>query len=239
MKKEFEDSVLGLNKPVIEVKKESFADALSNPSNKRGSYFSPKELNNTTQGDFFKQRHQSRLRLQTNNDDLMGSRVLSPLSADKATSSLPSFAKAHGSTLKDILKVNNLIKEALIHEHKHDTNMSILDHSHLLSADSHASFMNGGPNEWQNVETVQNQSDLRGYALQSSNTFSLLQQRVGPTPSGDEITSQLDYIKKEKLTRDMITPEIAAFVVKEYLLPMFESDGKQLLAKKNQSKRSK
>lgn len=30
----------------------------------------------------------------------------------------------------------------------------------------------------------------------------------------------------------MITPEIAAFVVKEYLLPMFESDGKRLIAKK-------
>jgi len=30
----------------------------------------------------------------------------------------------------------------------------------------------------------------------------------------------------------MITPEIAAFVVKEYLLPMFESDGKKLMTKK-------
>ena len=29
----------------------------------------------------------------------------------------------------------------------------------------------------------------------------------------------------------MITPEIAAFVVKEYLLPMFESDGKKSLSK--------
>ena len=38
----------------------------------------------------------------------------------------------------------------------------------------------------------------------------------------------------------MITPEIAAFVVKEYLLPMFESDGKRLLTKKhNQKMRSK
>ena len=27
----------------------------------------------------------------------------------------------------------------------------------------------------------------------------------------------------------MITPEIAAFVVKDYLLPMFESDGKKLM----------
>lgn len=34
----------------------------------------------------------------------------------------------------------------------------------------------------------------------------------------------------------MITPEIAAFVVKEYLLPMFESDGKRLLAKKHKNK---
>jgi hypothetical protein len=34
----------------------------------------------------------------------------------------------------------------------------------------------------------------------------------------------------------MITPEVAAFVVKEYLLPMFESDGKRLLAKKGKSK---
>ena len=34
----------------------------------------------------------------------------------------------------------------------------------------------------------------------------------------------------------MITPEIAAFVVKEYLLPMFESDGKRLLAKKSKSR---
>ena len=31
-----------------------------------------------------------------------------------------------------------------------------------------------------------------------------------------------------KFTRDMITPEIAAVVVKEYLLPMFENDGKRL-----------
>jgi len=30
----------------------------------------------------------------------------------------------------------------------------------------------------------------------------------------------------------MITPEVAAYVVKEYLLPMFESDGKKLLTKK-------
>lgn len=30
----------------------------------------------------------------------------------------------------------------------------------------------------------------------------------------------------------MISPEIAAFVVKEYLLPMFESDGKRILSKK-------
>ena len=30
----------------------------------------------------------------------------------------------------------------------------------------------------------------------------------------------------------MITPEVAAFVVKEYLLPMFDSDGKKLQSKK-------
>ena len=36
----------------------------------------------------------------------------------------------------------------------------------------------------------------------------------------------------------MITPEIAAFVVKEYLLPMFESDGKKLLAKKQMRSKS-
>lgn len=36
----------------------------------------------------------------------------------------------------------------------------------------------------------------------------------------------------------MITPEIAAFVVKEYLLPMFESDGHRILAKKNKEKRA-
>ena len=30
----------------------------------------------------------------------------------------------------------------------------------------------------------------------------------------------------------MITPEIAAFVVKEYLLPMFETDGKRIISKK-------
>ena len=35
----------------------------------------------------------------------------------------------------------------------------------------------------------------------------------------------------------MITPEVAAFVVKEYLLPMFESDGKRLIAKKQNDKR--
>ena len=40
----------------------------------------------------------------------------------------------------------------------------------------------------------------------------------------------------KKFTRAMITPEIAAFVVKEYLLPMFESDGKRLLAKKHKNK---
>ena len=31
----------------------------------------------------------------------------------------------------------------------------------------------------------------------------------------------------------MITPEIAAFVVKEYLLPMFESDGRKLMNAKS------
>jgi len=36
----------------------------------------------------------------------------------------------------------------------------------------------------------------------------------------------------KKLTRAMVTPEIAAFVVKDYLLPMFESDGKKLMTKK-------
>jgi len=30
----------------------------------------------------------------------------------------------------------------------------------------------------------------------------------------------------------MITPEIAAFVVKEYLLPMFENDGKRIKNRK-------
>ena len=34
----------------------------------------------------------------------------------------------------------------------------------------------------------------------------------------------------------MITPEVAAFVVKEYLLPMFESDGKKLLSRKGKSR---
>ena len=42
-----------------------------------------------------------------------------------------------------------------------------------------------------------------------------------------------------KFSRDMITPEIAAYVVKEYLLPMFESDGKRLLSKKNMEKRKR
>ena len=37
----------------------------------------------------------------------------------------------------------------------------------------------------------------------------------------------------------MITPELAAFVVKEYLLPMFESDGKRLMSKKLQSTQGK
>lgn len=36
----------------------------------------------------------------------------------------------------------------------------------------------------------------------------------------------------------MITPEVAAYVVKEYLLPMFESDGKKLVAKKKLKKAS-
>jgi hypothetical protein len=47
---------------------------------------------------------------------------------------------------------------------------------------------------------------------------------------------QLNFMGNKKFTRAMITPEIAAFVVKEYLLPMFESDGKRLLAKKHKSK---
>jgi len=41
-----------------------------------------------------------------------------------------------------------------------------------------------------------------------------------------------------KLSKDMITPEIAAFVVKEYLLPMFESDGKRLLTSKKRKKQA-
>lgn len=47
---------------------------------------------------------------------------------------------------------------------------------------------------------------------------------------------QLNFMGNKKFTRAMITPEIAAFVVKEYLLPMFESDGKRLLAKKHKNK---
>lgn len=39
-----------------------------------------------------------------------------------------------------------------------------------------------------------------------------------------------------ELSREMITPEMAAFVVKEYLLPMFESDGKKLLSRKHAPK---
>ena len=34
------------------------------------------------------------------------------------------------------------------------------------------------------------------------------------------------------LSKETITPEIAAFVVKEYLLPIFESDGKKILKNK-------
>jgi hypothetical protein len=39
-----------------------------------------------------------------------------------------------------------------------------------------------------------------------------------------------------ELSREMVTPEMAAFVVKEYLLPMFESDGKKLLSRKHGTK---
>jgi len=38
--------------------------------------------------------------------------------------------------------------------------------------------------------------------------------------------------KQQKITRQQITPEIAAYVVKEYLLPMFENGGKKHLTKK-------
>ena len=46
----------------------------------------------------------------------------------------------------------------------------------------------------------------------------------------------MNFSGNQKFSRSMITPEIAAFVVKEYLLPMFESDGKKLLSKKGKSK---
>lgn len=49
----------------------------------------------------------------------------------------------------------------------------------------------------------------------------------------------LAYLSTNKFTRDMITPEIAAFVVKQYLLPMFESDGKRILSKKRMEKSPK
>lgn len=54
--------------------------------------------------------------------------------------------------------------------------------------------------------------------------------------SGGNLVDQLNFAGNQKFTRSMITPEIAAFVVKEYLLPMFESDGKKLLSKKGKSK---
>ena len=40
------------------------------------------------------------------------------------------------------------------------------------------------------------------------------------------------------LSKETITPEIAAFVVKEYLLPIFESDGKKLLKNKKREQPS-
>ena len=54
----------------------------------------------------------------------------------------------------------------------------------------------------------------------------------------DALIDQLKWIGSQKFTRSMITPEIAAFVVKEYLLPMFESDGKRILSKKKDQGRS-
>ena len=50
---------------------------------------------------------------------------------------------------------------------------------------------------------------------------------------------QIKYLSTQKFTRSMITPEIAAFVVKEYLLPMFESDGKRLISKRSTASKSK
>lgn len=38
---------------------------------------------------------------------------------------------------------------------------------------------------------------------------------------------------ESRYDRSKITPEIAANVVRDYLLPMFETDGKRLLKKKN------
>ena len=39
--------------------------------------------------------------------------------------------------------------------------------------------------------------------------------------------------KKTELSHNLITPEMAALVVKEYLLPMFGSESKKVLDKKN------
>jgi len=38
---------------------------------------------------------------------------------------------------------------------------------------------------------------------------------------------------KSKIRLQSITPEIAANVVKDYILPMFENDGKKFIKRKN------
>ena len=51
----------------------------------------------------------------------------------------------------------------------------------------------------------------------------------------NQILSKTDLPSKApQLSKESITPEIAAYVVKEYLLPIFESDGKKLLKNKKQ-----
>jgi len=72
--------------------------------------------------------------------------------------------------------------------------------------------------------------DPRAPKLAHQNHLKLSTQNsaLDPHAAAQIFNDKLSFISKQKLTRSMITPEIAAFVVKEYLLPMFESDGKKL-----------
>ena len=93
----------------------------------------------------------------------------------------------------------------------------------LLSADSRAQFINVKQQKIQQLEPIKTQA-VKELKLNSSTMLpntatrtSLINKKHVRALLGNE------FSPANQLSRDMITPEVAAYVVKEYLLPIFEN----------------